>query len=169
MNESIRIELLSRAKHDQTMRLQALKHPFRWDDSIAHSNARYLKQVVEQEGWPTIASFGANASQAAWLIVQHADHDPDFQERCLALMHNLSEGEIDPENMAALEDKIRINKNVPQLYGTQFHGEGEHFAPYPIEDQEHLDERRAALKLEPYATYKARMIQHHLEDIAKKP
>ena len=162
MNENIGPELIARAEHDVNMRKKTLKNPFRWNPSIDNDNAKYLKQLVEQDGWPTISVVGATASQAAWLIVQHADHDPAFQKRCLALMQNLPEGEVNPANIAFLEDRILINDGKPQKYGTQFEGEGHSFGPYPIEDQANLDTRRAKMGLEPFAEYKATMFAQYV-------
>lgn len=45
----------------------------------------------------------------------------------------------------------------PQLYGTQFTVMDGHFARYPIEDPQRLDECRAEAGLEPFADYQARM------------
>ncbi|NJP26655.1 hypothetical protein OHB01_12515 [Microbispora hainanensis] len=45
----------------------------------------------------------------------------------------------------------------PQLYGTQFFSDGNGFRPYPIEDADHLDDRRAAMGLEPFEQYEAEM------------
>jgi hypothetical protein len=47
---------------------------------------------------------------------------------------------------------VRVAQARPQVYGTQFARAG----PQPIEDEEHLDERRAAVGLEPFADYAAR-------------
>ncbi|WP_182875005.1 hypothetical protein [Microbispora sp. H10670] len=50
---------------------------------------------------------------------------------------------------------MRVNSGRPQLYGTQFYGDSD--GSYPIEGVEHLDERRAAVGLDPFAEYKATM------------
>jgi hypothetical protein len=167
MNENIGPELIKRAKHDVDMRKKTLKNPFHWNPSIDNDNAKYLQQLVEQDGWPTISSVGETASQAAWLIVQHADHEVAFQKRCLALMQNLPEGEVNPANIAFLEDRILINDGKPQKYGTQFQGEGRSFGPYPIEDESTLDQRRKAMGLEPFAEYKATMFAQYVPE--RKP
>ena len=161
MNDTVGPELIRRAERDQEMRKKTLKNPFHWNASIDNNNAKYLKQIVEQDGWPTISSVGATASQAAWLLVQHADHDIEFQKRCLALMQNLPEGEINPANIAYLEDRILVNQGLPQRYGTQFQGEGHSFGPHPIEDERSLDTRRADVGLEPFAVYKTTMLEQY--------
>ena len=45
----------------------------------------------------------------------------------------------------------------PQLYGTQFVYDEDELKPHPIEDPEHLDQRRAAVGLGPFAEYEALM------------
>lgn len=161
MNENIAAELIQRAERDQEMRKKTLQNPFHWDGSLDKKNAKFLKHLIEQDGWPTISAVGATASQAAWLIAQHADHDITFQKRCLALMQNLPDGEVRPANIAFLEDRILVNEDKPQRYGTQFKGEGHSFGPHPIEDEAHLDARRASMGLEPFAAYKANMLAQY--------
>lgn len=44
------------------------------------------------------------------------------------------------------------------MYGTQFYYDAERrFGPLPIEDTDHLDERRKAMGLEPFETYEQEM------------
>ena len=52
---------------------------------------------------------------------------------------------------------MRVHAGQPQLYGTQFTVTGDEFGPFPIEDPQRLDERRAEAGLEPFAAYEARM------------
>jgi hypothetical protein len=52
-----------------------------------------------------------------------------------------------------------VNLNQPQIYGTQFHGHGETFAPLPIADPIRLEKRRANLGLEPFAENELRVRQ----------
>ena len=59
-----------------------------------------------------------------------------------------------PAHLAYLEDRVRVHAGQPQLYGTQFTVTSGTFGPYPIEDPQRLDERRAAAGLEPFAAYR---------------
>jgi len=132
-----------------------------WDKSIDEDNTTWLKGIVEKYGWPTISDIGPDGSQAAWLLVQHADHDPDFQSQCLALMHALPKGEVKPANIAYLEDRVRVAQGKPQLYGTQFYREGGKFAPQPIEDPDNLEKRRQAMGLEPFSENQERVKNYY--------
>jgi hypothetical protein len=92
----------------------------------------------------------------AWLLVQHADHDRAFQRTCLALLRAQPPEEVDARNIAYLEDRVRVGEGRPQLYGTQFHtNEQGELEPFPIEDQNQVDTRRAAVGLSTLAEYAA--------------
>lgn len=113
---------------------------------IDRRNTEELKAIVEEHGWPTAAIVGADGAHAAWLLAQHADHDPDWQRHCLELMEPHTEtGDADPIDFAYLTDRVRVNGGRPQLYGTQMELVDEKRSPRPIEDPESVDERREAL------------------------
>ena len=92
---------------------------------------------------------------------QHADHDPDQQRAFLhALRSAAAQGQASRAHLAYLaylEDRVQVNADQPQLYGTQFTVTDGELGPSPIEDRERLDERRAEAGLEPFADYEARM------------
>jgi len=120
-----------------------------------------MKEIVREIGWPTISKVGKNISRDAWLLIQHASHDSDFQKECLVLMKEAGQ-DVDGGNVAYLEDRIRVNEGQLQRYGTQFNGElGENFGPRPIEDPEHVDQRRATLGLMPLEEYKRELIEKY--------
>jgi hypothetical protein len=113
-----------------------------------------MKEIVEQIGWPTRSKVGSHASEMAWLLVQHADLDHAFQRTCLDMMKAQPEGEVSPGKIAYLEDRVRVGEGRPQLYGTQFYAdETGNFSPRPIEDPDHVDERRQAVGLQPLSEY----------------
>lgn len=108
-----------------------------------------MKLIVAEIGWPTISKVGPDGAFHAWLLVQHADHDVVFQEQCLTLMKGLPTHEIDREDIAYLEDRVRLNKGLGQLYGTQFTLENGRWVPRTIEDEESINERRAEIGMGP--------------------
>ena len=129
-------------KIDQDMREKNLREPGSWDRHVDARNTERMKEIVAEVGWPTISKVGKEAAHGAWLLVQHADHQVDFQEQCLMLIKQESVGEVALRDIAMLEDRVRVNRNRPQLYGTQFRQTtGEH-KPLPIEDEINVDERR---------------------------
>lgn len=130
------------AKVDQDMREKDLSSPDAWDKSVDAKNTERMKEIVAEIGWPTVSKIREGPSHNAWLLVQHADHQVDFQEQCLELMKQEPAGEVALRDIAMLEDRVRVNRNQPQLYGTQFRQDtGEH-KPLPIEDEANVNERR---------------------------
>jgi hypothetical protein len=81
-----------------------------------------------------------------------------LQRRVLALLAAaVAAGEATPRQLAYLTDRVRMHEGRQQLYGTQMFGSGDgELVPWPIEDEEHVEERRAAAGLEPLVDYAAR-------------
>lgn len=84
-------------------------------------NQKSLKKIFERKEWVGLKEVGNDGDQAAWLIVQHADNDLVFQEFCLKLI----EKAIIKDNTRLISypyliDRILINKDLKQIYGTQF-------------------------------------------------
>jgi hypothetical protein len=169
VDEELRRELLARRAEDQRIRHLASERSDpgtgRLPDDLAEQwqrvdqdNTRWLADVLASRGWPGRTLVGDQAAQAAWLLAQHADHDPVQQRAFLdALRAAVTQGEASAAHLAYLEDRVRVNAGQPQLYGTQFTVTGQTFGPHPIEDPGRLDERRAQAGLEPFADYQARM------------
>ena len=148
-HKEIAIELQRMADNDIDMRTKGLTENL-WDDTMDARHTKRMKDIVAEMGWPSISKVGAKAAHGAWLLVQHADHDVDFQEQCLNLMKELPDGEVDViYNLAYLEDRVRVNRGREQLYGTQFFQEDGKHIPQPIEDKENVDIRRATIGMGP--------------------
>ena len=145
-------ELVRRREHDFSVRerlLEAGRLNDGYDpemEAVHLGNAAWLEAVVEKYGYPTIGRVGADASNAAWLIIQHAISRPAFLRRMLAVLRSLPEHEADPKNAAYLEDRIRMYEGKPQRYGTQFDRDDDGLlSPVPCDDPALVDRRRAAL------------------------
>jgi hypothetical protein len=120
-----------------------------WDEDIDVKNTQRMKEIVQQIGWPTISKVGSEVSSDAWLLVQHADHDVEFQVYCLELMKESQDGDVEKHEIAYLEDRIRVNQGRGQLYGTQFKQENQRHIPLLIEDEVNVDLRRAEMGMGP--------------------
>lgn len=113
-----------------------------------------FRELVDRHGWPSRSTVGEAGSQAAWLLVQHADHDPEFQRRCLELLRAAAErGEADPRHVAFLTDRVLIHEGKLQRFGTQLRMEEGRLAPIPLEDPREVDERRRSMGLDPLEDY----------------
>lgn len=132
-------------------------------------NAARLDGIIAETGWPSSGQVGPQAAAAAWSIVLHAVAQPDFQRRCLALLWQEADaGRVPPRQAAILEDRVRVFEGREQLYGTQVDwAEDGSIVPLPIEDADHVEERRDAVGLPSLAEDMAQRNQHR--DPAAKP
>ncbi|MEP2234190.1 MAG: DUF6624 domain-containing protein [Alteripontixanthobacter sp.] len=118
------------------------------------ANTAWLKDIVEESGWPTISAVGKKASSSAWLLVQHADHDPAFQLEILRMLEPLAEqGEVSRRNYAYLYDRVTLKLEGKQRYATQMWCVDGMMEPRPLEDPARIDELRTYADLEPLSEY----------------
>jgi hypothetical protein len=168
----LRAELLRIGAADQKPRqtLQEMQKKYGWPipDSIMRPIARdmnlvdsvniiRIREILDRHGWPKRKAVGMQASQTVFLVIQHADLAT--QEKYLPMMEKaVKDGDAEPSSLALLVDRIRMRNGKPQLYGSQLHQDEatKKMVFYPIEDEAHVDERRAAMGLEPLAEYAKR-------------
>jgi hypothetical protein len=172
-DEKLQAELLDRAEQDQKARQQLIDLLARPDGEDAEAlkkeveaatkkmqeidtrNTAWMKEVVDKYGWPGKSLVGTDGAQKAWLLVQHADQDRDFQKRCLKLLAGaVKKGEASPDHLAYLTDRVRVADKEKQVYGTQFHEVDGKMEPYPIVDEANVDKRRTEVGLPSLAEYR---------------
>lgn len=160
-NNDLRLELLQREEADQAA-LKAFMESLNFDKALMQQqqqvnqdNTARLKEIVEEYGWPGFSLVGKDGASAAWLLVQHADHDVAFQKQCLALLQAAVEiGEALPRHAAYLYDRVAVNEKRPQRYGTQGRClSAGRWEPLTLEDANRVDEYRAAAGLSTLAEY----------------
>jgi hypothetical protein len=156
--KSLATELIAMAAEDQRVRAELLAAGVLFDGyqprmaEVHHRNAVRLAAIMRELGWPSRSVVGRAAADAAWLVLQHAIGDPPVMRRGLELLRALPSGEVDPIQVAMLEDRVRTFSGLPQVYGTQFDwDERGEMRPRPIADEAHVDARRAAIGLPPLA------------------
>ncbi len=146
-------EILEMFNEDQTARFTGVD-PEKIKQ-IDTKNTERVKEMISEHGYPTIGKIGPEASHALWLLVQHADHDINFQKKCLKLMKKLPGSSINKTNIAYLEDRVRVGDGKPQLYGTQFYRNKDgKLVLRDIEEIENVDRRREQMNLGDLEEYK---------------
>lgn len=152
-------ELIAMGKEDQAIRDSVPQAS--WQDAAFvkrlnnadQARERRLSAIVDAGGWPAVSQVGDEAATSAWLIAQHGS--PAFLKRCLPLMQAAADRlEMPPSQLALSIDRVLRQDGKPQRYGSQFSWvkDGKPTLD-PIEDREHVDERRAAMGMESLATY----------------
>ena len=124
-DDQLRTELTAMRDYDQALRRavassrdpvgQGIEDPAAADAR----NARRLGEIITEGGWPSEAPVGREGSQAAWLIAQHARHDPGFQRRCLELILSTPGHGLEPLQIALLTDAVAVGEGQPEVYGSQ--------------------------------------------------
>jgi hypothetical protein len=120
---------------------------------IDEANIKRLVEIIETHGWPGRRLIGDKASTAAFLVLQHADYT--YQKKYLPLVRAAAAaGELGPDSLALLEDRVLMNEGKKQIYGTQLQTNDKGVLElYPIEDEGNVDKRRAEVGLPPLAEY----------------
>lgn len=115
--------------------------------TVGVANVVRMKELLQRCGWPITSKFGKQASLDAWLLVQHADHDRQFQREAIVLLEQaVKQGEASGKDLAYLSDRIAVAEGKPQLYGTQFKGvENCEFVFQPMDSREAVAARRQAV------------------------
>ncbi len=156
--DTLVVELIAMAEEDQRVRAELLAEGVLFNGyqprmaEVHHRNALRLASIMTEMGWPGRSVVGREAADAAWLVLQHAIGDPAVMRRGLELLRSLPPGEVDPIQVAMLEDRVRTYSGLPQIYGTQFDwDERGEMQPRPIEDAADVDMRRSAIGLPPLA------------------
>jgi hypothetical protein len=112
-------------------------------EAVHRKNAARLREIIAEHGWPDADLVGPEGTAAAYIIAQHSIGEPEFQRAVLALVK-------DKVHQAFLSDRIAMYEGRPQRYGTQAlpSPDGKH-QRWTIEDPEHVNERRAAIGMDP--------------------
>jgi hypothetical protein len=163
MDTALRTELLRRMSLDQELRGKYLQDTENQAlgaqlTEVDRDNTRWLKETLKARGWPGYTLVGRDGSMAAWLLAQHADLEPAFQEEVLAILGSAVErGEASGAHLAYLTDRVRLAQGKTQVYGTQFHTVDGKAVPLPLENPEQVDERRRAVGLITLEEYSEQM------------
>lgn len=126
----------------------------RKQEAIDKKNRRKLDRIIARHGWPTQSMVGTEASEVAFLIVQHSDLA--YLKKYFPLLKAAAaKGEAKPGQAAMMEDRILINEGKKQIYGTgvQTDPVTQELKLWPIENEEEVEARRAAVGLPPLAEY----------------
>ena len=137
-------------------RTAALDKAAAWIEAVDAENQAALLAMVPPEGWFLRSRYGKGAD-AAFHIVQHADEA--LWRRFLPVLEPLvATGEVDGQKFGMMYDRLAVSEGRLQRYGSQFRCDNGKWRPYPMEDPDRVEERRAAIRFGwTYAEAKAQM------------
>jgi len=154
----IRKELLAMQEEDQIWRRKIRtaeneEEKEKVGDKIGEidtKNTARMKKIIDEIGWPLISDVGKDGASAAWLLVQHADRQPQFQAKCLPMLEKaFREDEASGSNYAYLFDRVALKLGNKQRFGSQAMGGDDDRQFSPIEEEWLVSERRAEYNVNP--------------------
>ena len=125
-------------------------------DSVYTTHQKRLKEIFDKYGFVGFDLAGEEGSQNFWLMVQHSDHNPNFQKEILDKMKaQVEKQNAKPSNYALLVDRVNLNTGKPQIYGTQVDYNIDIAQAFPknLADSANVNERRKSIGLGPLEEY----------------
>ena len=121
--------------------------------NIDHENQARVVSLLEKCGWPQKFTVGEKGMTAVFLVIQHGSKA--LREKYFPLVKASAEkGEITLRAVAMMEDRMLMENGKKQKYGTQLisYNNGP-LQLHPIEDEANVNQRRAAMGMEPIEEY----------------
>ncbi|WP_255577871.1 hypothetical protein [Flavobacterium sp. CHNK8] len=80
-NEIIKLKNKDLELRQKLIEQKKLSHGYALEMENLHiSNAKKLNTIIDEVGFPTVEKVGIEASESAWLIIQHAISEPEFMK-----------------------------------------------------------------------------------------
>jgi hypothetical protein len=124
---------------------------------IDSENEKSVELIIQTYGWPGYNLVGKEGSNNMWALVQHLSNF-ELQKQCLILLEEaVKKNDADPINLAYLKDRVLMHEGKKQIYGTQLIIKDNQLEFYPIEDVEHVNERRLKIGMRSLEEYLERV------------
>jgi hypothetical protein len=111
-------------------------------------------EILDQYGWLGPDKIGAAGNQTLFLVIQHSE--TPIQQKYLPMMREAVKNKnAKGSSLALLEDRVALREGRKQIYGSQLSTDNATGITtlLPLEDPDHVDERRASVGLQPLADY----------------
>lgn len=135
-------------------------------DSVGKDNQNRIKDIYSKYGYLGFKQVGEENSNKFWLPIQHADNDIEFQKTMLkALKKQIDLKNAKRSNYAMLEDRIAINTNNKQRFGSQvvYNELGQAIPRNGLIDSSNIDKLRKDYDLPSFKEYYNFMTTNHFE------
>jgi len=175
-NEELQMELIKMYVDDQAVRGNIMEDKIlkynldslqiTQDDGVTvdERNRNRLKEIFEEYGFPNKKTVGKDAMYGIFLMIQHSDGDKKWQKSQLKNIEiAVKNGDMDGQSYAYLYDRIKINNDEKQLYGTQFSKVdpvNKTVELFETEDIVNLDVRRMKIGMMPIKMFKKIMLKN---------
>ncbi len=147
----LQIDSVQKKYGNNSKELNALWKMMADKDSV---NLIKVKAILDNYGWLGADAVGPVGNMTLYLVIQHADKDT--RAKYLPMMRDaVKEGRAEASDLALMEDRVALEAGKKQLYGSQLVQDTQTGKYYfrPIEDEPNVNNRRAAMGLEPLEYY----------------
>jgi tetratricopeptide (TPR) repeat protein len=161
-------ELRKQGFSEDSTIMKNLRTEWKMIDSL---NIIEVKKIFRLYGFLGFEEVGKKGSNNFWLLIQHGDKDPKFQEEVLSEMKkHIERKNANGTDYAYLIDRVNVNMGKPQIYGTQMRRNKETGITTPIDlfEPEKVNKRRAEVGLGTIEEYIGVMNSHYKGSLKKK-
>lgn len=134
---------------------------FKQDQELRNGTYSYTKDIqiqisaisiIEHCGWDLIERADKENIYSLFIIIQHADKYT--RNKYFKKFEEYSQrGYISRKSLALMQDRMLMDNNLPQIYGTQIIGKNGKQFIWPIQNAERVDERRLKIGLDSLSIY----------------
>ena len=135
-------------------------------DSVALDNQKKIKKLYSKYGYLGYYKIGKEYSKKFWITIQHADNNIKFQQKMLKeLDTEIKKNNAEKSNYAMLEDRIAVNLNQKQRFGSQvtYNEMGQAVPKNGLLDTINIDSLRIKYNLPKFKEYYNWMTTNHFE------
>lgn len=121
---------------------------------IDQQNLNIVASIIEKCGMPTLNDVNEKQLSAIWLVIQHADKS--IRKKYFPILKTAAEnGDLSKRDIAMMEDRMMMDTDKPQIYGTQVFKESSSglWKLYKIKNPERVNIRRSEVGFEPLDEY----------------
>jgi hypothetical protein len=143
-------------KQENKVDSQVAREIFKKEKAADSIDLVKVSAIVEKYGWLGPDDIGDQCNTAMFMVIQHADLGT--QQRYLPMMREAeAKGKLKAHDLAMLEDRVNVFTGKKQVYGSQLYWDTRRnvYLLAPLEDPDHVDERRASVGLPPMKVYLA--------------
>ena len=109
-------------------------------------HAEQLQTILKEHGVPTFSMVGPEAAGHFILMIQH--QSAQMRELVLPLLRaSVDAGQADPESYALVYDLSQVDRGKDQRFGERLVCSAGQLQEAPIEDKDHVNQRRAEIGL----------------------
>ncbi|MFT5050478.1 MAG: hypothetical protein ACI8QZ_001880 [Chlamydiales bacterium] len=153
-------ELRERRQEDQRVRKDLATGGTTADPSnmlrVDTENTEFLRTLIDELGWIDATRFGSEASDAAFLLVQHSGDVRLMRTALPRIEADVKAGRLDGQAFALLHDRCQLSLGYLQRYGSQIGRLADGTSVWmPCENPEGVDAQRQAMGMGPLADYLA--------------